>query len=98
MKTVSTKRSSSTGLNKPADCPANECERSDNSHEESDYEEERRERSKRRKLSRSAHRCEDQGTGRLARRNARAYPEHHQAGRPRRGRGMEMAGRSGVGA
>ena len=55
------------------------------------HEEERRERSKRRRLSLPADRCEDQGAGRLARRDARADPKHHQAGRPRRGRGVEVA-------
>ena len=40
---------------------------------------------------RPADRCEDQGAGRLARRDARPGPRPHQAGRPRRGRGSEMA-------
>ena len=47
----------------------------DDSHEESSdkREEERRERSKRRSLSLPAHRCENQGARRLARRDARAH-------------------------
>ena len=48
------------------------------------------------RLSLSADRCEDQGAGRLAGRDARSGPDAHQAGRPRRGRGVEVERSSGL--
>ena len=44
----------------------------------------------------SADRCEDQGTGRLEGQVALSCPRSHQAGGPRRGRGVEVERRSGV--
>ena len=57
---------------------------------------ERLEGRKRRRLSLSADRCENQGAERLAGRDARSGPNSHQAGRPRSGRGVEVERGSGV--
>src|SRR5580704_2533776 len=57
-------------------------------HEE---DEERRNKRKGEKLALSADRWEDQGTRRLARRDARPGPQAHQRSLPRRSRGVEVA-------
>src|SRR2546426_12498400 len=68
-------------------------EESDNHHEE---EEERLEGRKRRRLSLSADRCENQGAEGLAGRDASGGTEHPQAGLARHGRGVEVGRGCGV--
>src|SRR5580692_2800391 len=67
--------------------------RSEENHEEERERFEARESSR---LSLPADRCENQGVGRLAGRDAGADPDAHQKGGPRSGRGVEVERGSGV--